>query len=140
MRIFCEITNKKCGRKPFDIALNGGNYGLFHEVIFIKGGWTGIYLSYPKVVRSAAYEVIGIIDIREIPKLKTYPTDDPNVAIAEWSVAGSVVGNGNPYNMSYATFITFRDGLIINYREYWNPMAFLAAMSGTRFDGDGSAK
>ena len=35
--------------------------------------------------------------------------------------------------MSYATFVTFRDGLIVNYREYWNPMAFLAA---TRFDVD----
>jgi ketosteroid isomerase-like protein len=36
--------------------------------------------------------------------------------------------------MSYATFVTFQDGLIVNYREYWNPMAFIAAMSGTRFD------
>jgi len=29
---------------------------------------------------------------------------------------------------------TFRHGLIANYREYWNPMAFTAAMAGTRFD------
>ena len=36
--------------------------------------------------------------------------------------------------MSYATFVTFRHGLIANYREYWNPMAFTAAMRGTRFD------
>jgi hypothetical protein len=39
--------------------------------------------------------------------------------------------------MSYATFVTFRDGLILNYREYWNPMAFTAAMAGTRFDNSG---
>ena len=28
----------------------------------------------------------------------------------------------------------FRDGLIANYREYWNPTAFTAAMTETRLD------
>ena len=74
-----------------------------------------------------------VIDVREIPTARIYPTDDPNVAIAEWSVAGSVVSNGNPYNMRYATFVTFHDGLIANYREYWNPQVFLAALSGASF-------
>ena len=36
--------------------------------------------------------------------------------------------------MSYATFVTFRYGLVANYREYWNPIAFTAAMAGARFD------
>lgn len=88
--------------------------------------------------RDALYEYLrnypSFIDVREIQKLKTYPTDDPNIAIAEWSVSGKVVSNGNPYEMSYATFVTFRDGLIVNYREYWNPMEFIKAMDGTRFD------
>jgi uncharacterized protein len=74
-----------------------------------------------------------VIDVREIPTARIYPTDDPNVAIAEWSVSGSVVSNGNPYNMKYATFVTFRDGFIANYREYWNPQVFLAALSGASF-------
>ena len=58
-----------------------------------------------------------VIDVREIPAVRIYPTDDENVAIADWSVSGSVVTNGNPYEMRYATFATFRDGLIVNYRE-----------------------
>ncbi|MFF4724438.1 nuclear transport factor 2 family protein [Streptomyces mirabilis] len=74
-----------------------------------------------------------VIDVREIPAVRVYPTDDENVAIAEWSVKGSVVSNGNPYNMSYATFATFRDGLIVNYREYWNPQVFLNALAGANF-------
>ncbi|MFF3658951.1 nuclear transport factor 2 family protein [Streptomyces olivochromogenes] len=74
-----------------------------------------------------------VIDVREIPAVRIYPTDDENVAIAEWSVKGGVVSNGNPYNMSYATFATFRDGLIVNYREYWNPQVFLNALAGTNF-------
>ncbi|MFE2834419.1 nuclear transport factor 2 family protein [Streptomyces mirabilis] len=74
-----------------------------------------------------------VIDVREILAVRVYPTDDENVAIAEWSVKGSVVSNGNPYNMSYATFVTFRDGLIVNYREYWNPQVFLNALAGANF-------
>jgi hypothetical protein len=46
-----------------------------------------------------------------------------------------VLANGNAYEMSYATFVTFRDGFIVNYREYWNPIAFIAAMSGVQFHG-----
>ena len=88
--------------------------------------------------RAALYEYLknypSFIDVQKIPTLRTYTTDDANVAIAEWNASGVVIGNGNPYDMSYATFVTFRDGLIVNYREYWNPMAFIAAMSGTRFD------
>jgi ketosteroid isomerase-like protein len=75
----------------------------------------------------------NFINVKSLPTLKVYGTDDPNVAIAEWSVSGEVIANGNPYEMSYATFITFRDGLIVNYREYWNPQVFMKAMSGGSF-------
>ncbi|KQR83711.1 nuclear transport factor 2 family protein [Sphingomonas sp. Leaf343] len=74
------------------------------------------------------------IDVKSLPTLKVYATDDPSVAIAEWSASGTVLSNGNPYEMRYATFVTVRYGLIVNYREYWNPQAFMNAMSGARFD------
>ncbi|MFH7018878.1 nuclear transport factor 2 family protein [Flavobacterium sp. FlaQc-47] len=87
--------------------------------------------------REALYNYLkdypGFIDVKSIPNLKIYGTDDANVAIAEWSASGVVIGNGNAYEMSYATFVTFRDGLIVNYREYWNPQAFQKAMSGGSF-------
>lgn len=73
------------------------------------------------------------IDVKSLPTLKIYGIDDETVAIAEWSASGVVIGNGNPYDMSYATFVTFRDGLIVNYREYWNLQAFQKAMSGGSF-------
>jgi hypothetical protein len=75
----------------------------------------------------------NFINVKSLPTLKVYPTDDQNVAIAEWSVSGEVIASGNPYEMSYATFITFRDGLIVNYREYWNPQVFMKAMGGGDF-------
>ena len=88
--------------------------------------------------RAALYEYLknypGFIDVQKIPTVKTYATDDKNVVVAEWSVSGKVISNGNPYDMSYATFVTYRDGLVVNYREYWNPLAFLTAMGNSRFD------
>ena len=82
--------------------------------------------------RRAIYEYLrgypDLIDIHSIASARIYQTDDPSVAIADWSVTGRVVSNGNPYNMSYATFVTVKDGRIVHYREYWNPQAFLAAL------------
>lgn len=87
--------------------------------------------------REALYEYLrnypSVIDVRAIPQLRIYPTDDPNFAIAEWSSSGEVLTNGNAYEMRYATFVTFREGLIVSYREYWDPLAFMQAMGGTQF-------
>jgi ketosteroid isomerase-like protein len=87
--------------------------------------------------RAALYEYLrnypSAIDVRSIPTLRIYSTDDKDVAIAEWSSSGEVLANGNAYEMRYATFVTFRDGLIVNYREYWDPLAFIQAMGGAQF-------
>ncbi len=78
----------------------------------------------------------NFINVKSLPAKKVYVTDDPNIAIAEWSVSGEVIANGNPYEMSYATFVTFKDGLIVNYREYWNPQVFMKAMGGESFTAE----
>ena len=84
--------------------------------------------------REALYEYLrncpSVIDVASIPNLRIYATDDPDMAVAEWSASGKVLANGNAYEMSYATFATFKNGLMTNYREYWNPLAFMQAMSG----------
>ena len=92
--------------------------------------------------RAALYDYLKgyphFIDVHTLPTRHVYPTADLNTAIAEWSVAGRVIANGNPYEMSYATFVTVSDGLIVNYREYWNPQTFVDAMGSLRFDGSAS--
>ncbi len=89
------------------------------------------------VGRTAIYDYLkhypSVIDVKKTNAMTIYGTDDTNLAIVEWSVSGQVIANGNPYEMSYATFVTFKNGLIVNYREYWNPCAFIAAMDGTMF-------
>jgi uncharacterized protein len=89
------------------------------------------------VGRDAIYEYLrnypNVIDLKTTATMMILETSDPNMAIAEWSALGQVISSGRPYEMSYATFVTFHNGLIVNYREYWNPMAFIAAMNGDSF-------
>jgi uncharacterized protein len=89
------------------------------------------------VGRDAIYEYLrnypNVIDLKTTPTMMILETSDPNMAIVEWSALGQVISSGRPYEMSYATFVTFHNGLIVNYREYWNPMAFIAAMNGDSF-------
>jgi hypothetical protein len=110
---------------------------LCDEDIVVEFPFTPDVASRKLVGRAAIYEYLknypSVINIQSTPTLKINATDDPNMAIAEWSVSGRVISNGNPYEMSYATFMTFKNGLIVNYRKYWNPMAFMAAMSGAEF-------
>lgn len=87
--------------------------------------------------RAAFYEYLRgypeTIDVHTIPTTMIYTTGDPDVVVMEWSVSGTVVATGNPYEMRYATFVTFRGGQIASYREYWNPQVFLAALGDQGF-------
>jgi uncharacterized protein len=110
---------------------------LCDENVVVEFPFAPDVVSRKLVGRAAIYEYLknypSVIDVQRTPTLKINSTDDPNMAIAEWSVSGQVISNGNPYEMSYATFVTFKNGLIVNYREYWNPIVFMAAMSGAKF-------
>lgn len=59
-----------------------------------------------------------------------HQTLDPNVVILEFSVDGRAVETGRPYTMRYVGVIRLRDGKIINYRDYWNPLVAAAALGG----------
>jgi ketosteroid isomerase-like protein len=74
-----------------------------------------------------------IIDIHEIDSVTIYETNHPAKVVAEWTVKGHVIPNGNKYDMNYATFVTVRNGQIAEYREYWNPLAFGQALEGVSF-------
>ena len=117
-----------------DIA---GWVALCDENVVVEFPFAPDEASRKTVGRAAIYEYLkdypNVIDLRKTNTMTFYASGDPDVAIAEWSVSGQVISNGNPYDMRYATFATFKNGLIVNYREYWNPLAFMAAMNGTMF-------
>lgn len=53
-----------------------------------------------------------------------------DVMIAEFSVEGSAVTTGRPYNQRYISVVTFRDDKIVTYRDYWNPVVAIEALGG----------
>ncbi|MFD4639715.1 nuclear transport factor 2 family protein [Lentzea sp. NPDC058436] len=63
-----------------------------------------------------------MLDIQGFPKQVVHRSTDPDVLIAEFDAEGVVVASGKPYRASYIAVITTRDGEIVSYRDYWNPL------------------
>ncbi|QRN97628.1 nuclear transport factor 2 family protein [Archangium violaceum] len=57
-----------------------------------------------------------------------HPSQDGRVLIAEFSCEGRAVATGKPYNQKYISVVEFRDGRIVKYRDYWNPLIALRAL------------
>lgn len=66
---------------------------------------------YPELLRPTAVEEV------------LHRTEDPEVIVVEMRAEGQVVATGQPYDMSYVAVLTVRDGRIVHYRDYWNPLA-----------------
>ena len=66
--------------------------------------------------------VMGRARIEGVTNLEIHETVKPEVAIVEMSVTGTVTATGAPYEQSYISVLTVRDGLIAHYRDYWNPL------------------
>ena len=55
---------------------------------------------------------------------------DGDTAIAEFTVEGTAVPTGKPYNQRYISVIEHRDGKITRYVDYWNPQIVAEALGG----------
>ncbi|MDX3458114.1 nuclear transport factor 2 family protein [Streptomyces sp. ME02-8801-2C] len=75
------------------------------------------------------------IELHDFPDLTIHETIDPQVIVVEMRGVGRLVGTGGPFDMTYIAVVTFRDGLITSYRDYWNPLAVLDPATG--FTGTG---
>ena len=68
--------------------------------------------------------------IDRVTSFVVHPVADPNLGIVEFSIEGIAVETRRPYNQSYIGVITLRDGKIVNYRDYWNPLTGMIALGG----------
>ncbi len=71
------------------------------------------------------------ITINEVRLVTTHKTDDPNVVILEAVGKGHAVQTGHNYEPKYITVLTFRNGLIVHWKDYLNPFTVLIALGGT---------
>ena len=53
----------------------------------------------------------------------------PSGFVLEFTCLGVGTQTGRAYNQEYVSVITLRDGRIVRYRDYWNPLHVLDAMT-----------
>ncbi|WBB80298.1 nuclear transport factor 2 family protein [Micromonospora sp. WMMD882] len=59
-----------------------------------------------------------------------HDTVDPELVVAEFEAVGTALVSGRPFRQRYVSLLWLRDGRITRYRDYWNPLAVLAAIGG----------
>ncbi|WP_411839039.1 nuclear transport factor 2 family protein [Paracoccus sp. ME4] len=50
--------------------------------------------------------------------------------VFEFTCCGRGLVTGAPYDQHYVSVVTLRDGRIVRYRDFWNPLAVLTALGG----------
>ncbi len=74
----------------------------------------------------------GRIEFLSVSDLVRHETGDPEVFILEFAGSGRAVATGEPFEQRYVSVIRLRDGHIIHYNDYWNPIAALRMARGRR--------
>lgn len=62
--------------------------------------------------------------------VRTYPTPDPNLLFAEVHGEAIITATSRHYKQDYMMRMETKDGKIVHYREYWNPILGLEAWGG----------
>ena len=53
-----------------------------------------------------------------------------DTVLFECSCEGKGVDAGLAYNQKYLMVVTVRDGRIVRYQDYWNPLVLISALGG----------
>ena len=89
--------------------------------------------------KNAIYEyyknISPVFTLLEEKPLVTYQSTDPHIGVFEISMKFHILSTGKEYDQDYIGVVKVRDdGLIVFYREYWDPIraqeAFLASNNG----------
>lgn len=59
--------------------------------------------------------------------LTFHGTTDPELVIAEFVGEGRGVVTKRPFHQVYISVVRFRDGRIVHFRDFWNPLATIRA-------------
>jgi len=55
---------------------------------------------------------------------------DPGVVVARYSASTKLLTTGRPYENTYITLVTVRDGKVTRYEEFFDPINWLTAQGG----------
>lgn len=79
----------------------------------------------------AAYlpKAADLVDIETMEISATYRDQDSETFIIEFNAIGISRVNDTPYHQNYISVIRLRDGLITQYKDYWNPLVVMQMAS-----------
>lgn len=79
-----------------------------------------------------------LITFDEYRNVVMHETTDPEVVIVEYEAYGTVVTTGAPFEQTVIAVFRVRDGQILSYRDYINPLPLAEALAGVvhRVDQD----
>ncbi|MEA5367363.1 nuclear transport factor 2 family protein [Amycolatopsis sp., V23-08] len=80
----------------------------------------------------------GLVKFDEYRNTVIHETTDPEVVIVEYDVHGTVVPTGAPFHQTIIAVLRIRDGLVVSYRDYLNPLVLaetLASAAGPALSG-----
>jgi ketosteroid isomerase-like protein len=72
----------------------------------------------------------NLIRFDEYRNVMMHETTDPEVIIVEYDAHGVVVATGAPFEQTVIAVIRVRNGQILSYRDYVNPLPLAAALAG----------
>ena len=99
------------------------------EFPYSPKGRQSVYVGKPAILEYHK-QTTGKIKITRIVSARIHQLADPNTAISELEIEGSIIGTNAQYDQKYVTFFQMKDGKLWRYREYWNPLITIAAFGG----------
>jgi hypothetical protein len=73
----------------------------------------------------------AFITFDEYRDVVMHETTDPEVIIVEYDAHGIVVATGAPFRQTVIAVLRVRNGQILSYRDYINPLPLMEALAGT---------
>lgn len=133
------VANQTEGGMIFRKLLSSFNKGaeavisLFHQEALIEYPYA-VSLGTASSLNYAAYKNYLTQALPDMPNLEfsniRVRAMDAHSYVAEVHAESLIPATGKLYKQDYVMFFTLRDGKILGYREYWNPMAGMDAFGG----------
>ncbi len=89
----------------------------------LMAGRAAIIANFEKIRK--LLRIDGVADVSEIE------VSDPDMVVLEFSGRGEGLITKEAYDQRYISVIRMRDGNIVHYKDYWNPIALLRAVKGS---------
>ncbi|MBB4934682.1 ketosteroid isomerase-like protein [Lipingzhangella halophila] len=70
-----------------------------------------------------------LVRFEQFRELATHQTDDPEVIVVEYELAGTVIATGVRSSVTCVAVLEVRDGLIVHWREYQDIPAMTEALT-----------